>query len=300
MRKLLTLILLVCSQNIFAQSYISMPFEDGMLWRQHSTKNISMAYIEHRLDGDTIIAGKTYKKVKWNKYQNPSSWSYWFFSNEIMFKAVREDTINKKVYAYLNGDSLIYDFGLNVGDTIHSSLLAFFRDAGVDTIRIDFIDSILLNGVYHKRFNSTPTLLPGNFPNVYHYIEGIGSTEGFLSTNMVFEGEQHLICVGKTYNQSLYPDSSMSCIYATSIDEKNSSDANILISPNPSSDYLNIDTSIPNLSIDVVDMLGRTIFKEWLLLDKNKIDIHNWETGLYSIQFYSNGTLVSTKKFMKR
>ncbi len=298
MRKLLTLILIVCSQNIFAQAYISMPFEDGMLWRQHSTKNISMAYIEHRLDGDTLIAGKTYKKVKWNKYQNPSSWSYWFFSNEIMFKAVREDTINKKVYAYLNGDSLIYDFGLNVGDTIHSSLLAFFRDAGVDTIRIDFIDSVLLNGVYHKRFNSTPTLLPGNFPNVYHYIEGIGSTEGFLSTNMVFEGEQHLICVGKTYNQSLFPDSSIGCIYATSIDNKDIT-RSIHMFPNPASDNLDFVSSVPDLRVDVIDILGRVIIRDRKLLDHDRINIQQWSNGLYMIYFYSNEALVSKQKLVK-
>lgn len=274
-----------------------MPLEDGMMWRQHSTKNVSMAYIENKLNGDTLIAGKIYKKVNWNFIQDPSSLSYWLFGG-IQYKAIREDTINKKVFAYYAGDSLMYDFSLQVGDTIHSSALAIFRNAGVDTIRVDNIDSILINGVYHKRFNSTPTMVPGNFPQVYHYIEGIGSTEGFISNNMVFEGEEYLICVGKIFNQSLFPDSTYNCIFATSLNDIQTEN-HLRIYPNPASDFLRIHSTVSMMKIEFIDMFGHVVYNKSTKSKDAMVSIEQLLNGIYSARILQSDGQVLVRKFLK-
>ncbi|XOV69279.1 MAG: hypothetical protein ACFHU9_08845 [Fluviicola sp.] len=84
-------------------------------------------------------------------------------------------------YSYdVNGvydEFLMYDFGLQVGDTFHLTTS--------DSIALISIDSVLIEGDYYRRFNFDPltTVVGGN----YYWIEGIGSKFGFFPYFYSFE-----------------------------------------------------------------------------------------------------------------
>ena len=107
---LLTIALALFGFRAAAQDY--RPFvEEGKMWRvaSISPRNDDLTYpVDHEyyfMKGDTIVAGKTWKKV------------YYTFSGKFYF-LVREE--NKRVYyaPYPGREELMYDFNVAVGDTV--------------------------------------------------------------------------------------------------------------------------------------------------------------------------------------
>ena len=84
-------------------------------------------------------------------------------------------------------ESLLYDFDLAVGDTVH-------YDPSGDTIFVAGTDSVLVGGVYHKSFTMTNAysgtgFIPGDL------IEGVGNVAGLDAWHLYrFEGASKLWC----------------------------------------------------------------------------------------------------------
>lgn len=70
----------------------------------------------------------------------------------------------------------------------------------------------------------------------------------------------------------------------------------LLVYPNPSTDYLNIQIDHTS-TIIISDITGRTIVTAELTIGNNSIDIHSFTNGIYFIKNISTGT---TQKFVKR
>ncbi len=115
-----------------------------------------ISYNRYEINGDTIINGKHYSIL----YTGLGPYSINGF--------LRNDTLNKLVYKYypvLGYEKVLYDFNLNVGDTINkNSDYNFFPDllsadgitqTFLDTVWVESIDSILMphDLLYHRRFN---------------------------------------------------------------------------------------------------------------------------------------------------
>src|SRR5439155_16874185 len=119
---------------------------------------------------DTIISGKTYHKL-FTTY-NLSFITGFCDGNGVGYKgATRQDINNRKVFFISPADiteQLLYDFNLQVGDTIKGYLnrFTFMPDT------IQSIDSILVGTSFRKTWK-----LPCYNINI---IEGIGSTYGLL------------------------------------------------------------------------------------------------------------------------
>ncbi len=285
------------SLTLKAQTYIPMPLEDGMMWRAFGIYSSFEHYDEDKINGDTIFVGKAYKKIHRNSYSAPTTLTPYVPASASFY--IRQDTMSKKVFL-CNGikDTLLYDFNLQIGDTIHGIMLGYKQNLGLDTIRIASIDSILLNGIYHKRFNSTPVEVPFTGTSTYTYIEGIGSISGPLSTCFKFECGYLLICVGKTYNQSLYPDSTFNCIYATPINDI-SLQNKVQVFPNPSSDFIKIHAIENVFEVKITNMLGHVLYYNNTYKDNEEIDIKKYPVGVYSIQLLFGSQLLVTRKFCK-
>ncbi len=78
----------------------------------------------------------------------------------------------------------------------------------------------------------------------------------------------------------------------------------ISIQPNPASDHLNIKLPEPlinkMLTIEVYDVLGKKITKEYISKFRTSINVVNWNSGLYLVKISSKKDNVSvTKRFMK-
>lgn len=118
---------------------------------------------------------------------------------------IREDTLNKRVYlnTLFEGEGLLYDFGLQVGD----SVLVENYYAFDDTVRMycDSIDTIQLFGHARKRI-----FLHAEYSN-YHetWLEGIGSNFGLLHSGrggfFIGGGGPNLLCCSQN-DYLLYMD----------------------------------------------------------------------------------------------
>lgn len=140
-------------------------------------------------NGDTIINNKVFHKL----YQTMRN----IFCSQVIEHtyyagALREDTINKKVFAFNPGDDaehLLYDFNLQTGDTLPYSGGAI----------VDFIDTIVTNeGIKRSRWNVTG----GYYSSAV--IEGIGGTHGLLSNSLLLEYPNVTMCFEGDSKQTIY------------------------------------------------------------------------------------------------
>ncbi len=73
--------------------------------------------------------------------------------------------------------------------------------------------------------------------------------------------------------------------------------------PNPADSRVNIEvtgiTSTDEMSIRVVDMMGRDIESSTLVNGKGSINVSNLPSGVYSVMFINNGMKVAAKTFVK-
>tara|TARA_R110002096_G_scaffold86626_1_gene199105 strand:+ start:18337 stop:24243 length:5907 start_codon:yes stop_codon:yes gene_type:complete len=90
------------------------------------------------------------------------------------------------------------------------------------------------------------------------------------------------------------------------LDENQALEQMIQLYPNPSSGifYLEIDpqavTSMNEFEVQISDMTGRSILQISNLEDfKTKLDLEQFESGVYLLQVYKNGSLISHKRLVK-
>lgn len=170
MRKLLLLLLLF---PILASAQTYHPLvKENAVWRDYYEDiNLVTELNQYVIQGDTIIDSTNYKKL-YNCDYSPS-----LISNKILVGGIREDS-TKKVYVILrcsaliqglwlpNGDEhLIYDFSLNVGDSIKKPIWINNSDS---IMTVTSIDSVLIGNSYRKRWTLDEFIEP------YKCIEGIG------------------------------------------------------------------------------------------------------------------------------
>lgn len=75
--------------------------------------------------------------------------------------------------------------------------------------------------------------------------------------------------------------------------------ANFLTYPNPASDVLNIQTEAGIKQIEVLNLLGQTIYNETVADEKLTLNISDWTNGVYVIRI-KNDDGIATQKFIKR
>lgn len=124
-RHILVFFLALFSGITFSQTNIYHPFPNSdALWND----SIRCGACSYKINGDTLVDGKIYHKLLAHKlvYQvgisqscNPAP----LYFSSYYSGAIREDTLTRKVY-YLRpsdtSDTLLYNFTLNVGDTVRT------------------------------------------------------------------------------------------------------------------------------------------------------------------------------------
>jgi hypothetical protein len=176
--------------SLFASAQYT-PFPtDSAFWvinenHPHDNYGVGQLYFT---DGDTLILGKSYTKVKYSYlgYQN-GIFKYGKSKTDVESSATynccfRNDSLNKKVYRIPSGNSteqLWYNFDLKVGDTLTtiptSNALININDQGAPPNIIDSISSTQICGHSHKVYwikDCTP------FSNTL--VEGLGYSNNFL------------------------------------------------------------------------------------------------------------------------
>jgi|GEM_PF-1988489 len=217
---------------------------------------------------DTVINSLLYKMV----------------NGSTNFIALRQDIVNKKVFAIHQAISpsefLLYDFDLQINDTF------IFRNVYVNSCdkftTLDYIDSINIGGQFRKKYN---------FNGGIEVIEGIGSKSGLFYKNC-FEG----FCVLCYYDDSTYHYQNSSTFCDPTSTNELVVRKNISIYPNPFKDHLEIKTkeNISFSNVQLWNVYGEQL-KEWDNLNTNdlRLDIGYFSKGIYflNIQFEDNTSL---------
>ncbi len=161
--------------------------EDGKQWNvlfsypwnppepQHKYTNI------YKIDGDTLVDGVSYKVMYTTRNEDLTGWS--------VCGVIRE-TEDRQVLYRRDGssyDEILYDFSMEVGDTIIMNGSGFYPD----WMFVVETNEILINGEPRKQI-----VLEYSWGDQEVWIEGIGSLDGIIDSGSLFltGGSTNLLC----------------------------------------------------------------------------------------------------------
>ena len=250
---------------------------------------------------DTIIAGKTYKKVMCQIIRQNS--------NDIVYAAsIREDNDSQTVFIKFEDieEKIIYSFNHKVGDII-SVDTTFHRDA-YNVRSIKSIGTFDFNGTQRKKIEIADTLYRINHPRpdlfppqeVYtdFWYEGIGSFKSFFNlildaSSGSFYGEE-LLCFWNEDTQIYQNPDWNTCEYAIIVTEikeiSNFSDFKVF--PNPTNGEFQIKSDEEIENITITDLNGNIILN---LNNKSDIDISEQPNGIYILKIKTKNQKYSEK-----
>lgn len=282
-----------------AQEYIPIPL-DSTMWKVNYWNGIAFwnCYIYEYTAGDTIINGISYVLI--NRLSD-----YFCLHNTVPLikrAAIRQDSAAKKVYIIQLPDSLneriLYDFTQQVGDTCNSIL-----NTGMcgGPMLIVSIDSVLINGRYHRRLNTDANCSGASL------IEGVGSTFGLIDDLFMFEGGSYLICAHNYHSTDsliyVYNNLIVSCDTSTvGIIENPINNYSINIYPNPFEDKITFEFSenLKDINFYLFDVYARIVYEEQYAAAKEIIlDNLHFNKGIYFFEIFSNDRIIKTGKVVK-
>jgi hypothetical protein len=242
------------------------------------------------IDGDTIINSIEYHKIYFSGYSYygffPLGDLYYF--DHLLHGFLREED-NKWYTFYENNDALLFDFTMNVNDTVFSCYTSTMGEA----IIVDSVDSILVDGTYRRRLH-----LYADFGTVDDYIiEGIGATSGLFENIYMFEWHSNLICFAKD-GVSVWGESTEECDLAVNINENQGVKNPCVISPNPCKDFimLSISPGFGKVEITLINLLGEIVYQDYFISPSlNKINVNDFPAGFYLAIIESKGMRQTTK-----
>jgi hypothetical protein len=250
-------------------------------------------WYSYEITGDTVINTVTYHKLN-IPFVLQSDTSYPLWTSSGYRGCIRQDTASRKVYIVppsQSAEQLLYDFNLNVSDTV-KGYLANNCTSMPYLVRVDNIDSILINGDYRKRWRLY-SLIYG--PTAY-FIEGIGSTSGLLETVCGYIDVQvNLVCF-KQNDTTLYPNASTGCNTITAVNNITTNKNGLIIYPNPAHNKLNIECKMKNAELKMYDITGRMVREEKI---HSPLSTFNFQLsrGVYFVRV-SDGERVSVQKLV--
>ena len=287
--------LIIISLPLTAQDpYTHFP-KDSICWGYHYSNYLTgenPRYIVYNVNGKEIqIEGKTYTQIEGGE--------------KGFIEGIREE--NKKIFAYIPylGEHILYDFNLEIGDTIFYSIgteLSFrdgwkYHNHEHYAVVIEKGQTTLKNGYVR---NTLYIKKEGGVYNYYSYslwIEGIGeiSRTGLLDPLDIgirfLNGDSYDL--GCIYNCFYY---SIGCVIYYSSGDCPCSPVNIFekeknkktFFPNPNNGKLSVvSIGCKMENIEIFDVLGRKqIIKEKKLKTDGiiEVDISHFETGIYFLK----------------
>ena len=294
MKKYYLLILGISLINLaFCQDYYPFP-DTNAIWNSKYDGYYGSFKERFGLYGDTTINNQVYKKVY--RIEDDSTLN---LNNMTYYAAIRENT-SKQIFVKLTDfdeDILIYDFSLNIGDTVISN--SPYGYLNYDICVIADIDSIEVeNNQYRKRFKINDWELD-------YWIEGIGSIDGLFHPIMeyIIGTYSDLLCL-KDNDTAVYINNpecdKCFCTLYTPIEELAKNTECINIYPNPTTANIHIDFEFKKglSTIRLINSNGNLIESRITNLFPIQLNIENLPKGIYLIQLNTEKEIF-TKKFIK-
>ena len=281
----------------FGQSANYISFSENTHWRIDQTTNVSGpaltcsggSHYHFFLQGDTTIASKTYKKVYRSDIYESSftgqanCYPYPEYAESGFAGALFDDSIADIVYFIPSFSSnsteyVLYDYTLNIGDTINSSMVLCNR------IVLD-VDTVTIGGIDRRRWHYTSC---GGDPEFY--IEGLGSSHGFIEPTGFSYMDTDLICVQQNGN-TIYDsgvNSDFGCYGVFAESENQNVDFPLLeIYPNPASETVLIKGVREGtlLSITLTNQLGEQLPANYSVSDEAiRLTTSQLANGIYVVK----------------
>ena len=296
---LLTLLFAVLVQFCLGQEYHKL-VDTNKIWSTIILQQGNPIYSYFtKFSEDTIIGGENYKRIF--KSTDSSLWTHIGF--------VREDSL-KRIYFRdtLNSEGLVYDFDVNIGDTInfYNPFKPYYLYDSL--ILVDSIYQVNIDGTLRNAIDIVVSGDPFSYARET-WIEGIGNTFGILEGGYVLAGivgyDFRLLCFYENgtllYQNPLYPY----CYYPTNTNDylDNKTKKEFIIYPNPAYNkiYVECDTKLENIYLEIYNIWGQIekklkINNEVIYLDESLKD------GLYFciLKDESNNILAKTKLIINK
>lgn len=258
------------------------------------------AHIQNSYAGDTLIDGFQYKRIQ-EIFVMTSSNGCCYPPEDLGSGFIREDTIAKKVYwrsEAMVGDTLLYDFDVQVGDTL-KGYMGSCGDWG-QYWTVESIDSLLIGINYRKRINFQVFDPCTRFA----IVEGIGSMMGLTTCPYIpFEFGITLQCFTASdsllYSAPCGPDLEACGDLTSTTHERFSANGPYLrISPNPANGLFTVIADfIPekgNASVRVYGYTGKLALTTTMHGPHLQIDATGLQ-GLYMVVVECAGVLNAAK-----
>jgi len=301
MLRFITFILFLLTQNLsIGQSYKYHPFVfpnsqwNEISWEAPEPPSYCALSYKYSLfiSKDTLINNQNYYKI----YKSGRSYANCPYTAQpyenIYVGAIRQDSVHKKVsfVPYENStDTLLYDFNLNIGDTLPQTYNNYKGHYYVLKT-----DSALVGKVYHKRFLLGLVGQAAKVDTNVSIIEGIGSTYGLFNLMMPpFESGTYLVCYSA--NNDNYPaNSNCNKVLAITTTQKLTTS----IYPNPTISKFTIETEKPlsNANLILTNNSGNIVLQlNHISGQRISIDRGNFTSGIYYLRLYDGSNEYSGK-----
>ncbi len=181
---------------------------------------------------------------------------------------------------------VLYDFNLNLGDTLFNS---FNDSSGYPAVYVIDVDSVLCSDGFHRRLW---------FNTFDRWIEGIGSTTYLFAPTsyMGLSGNDELQCKS-TDSGFHYPNSISGCIVSSN--EPTRYKSTIKISPNPfhGSSTILIPSGYEKAELRIYNTLGQLKCHQWTEANETRFQLDQGELkeGIYLLQIISREKHSSVK-----
>ncbi|MHC1776387.1 MAG: T9SS type A sorting domain-containing protein [Lentimicrobium sp.] len=302
MKKLLFFIAALSVLSAKSQTSVYHPFPDSNAsWNIHMSQGMcfmggwSDEDYSIMIFGDTIIDSQIYHKLTtpWVEVVSTGGCTQQNFSG--YQGAIRQDIPGKKVFFVppsASDEILLYDFNMEVGDTVRGYLQLFHAPTDV----VAEIDSVLVGDTYRKRWSINPCY------GIY-LIEGVGSTFGLLAPYpgcMTDMNDYSLTC----FNQdglSVYPDLFSECLLITSINDADITGHTVHIFPNPSNGSFTVAFDRPDeiTEIRISGITGNTVFQK-KTENLSTVTITGIPAGTYILTIIDRESRSSNRKIIIR
>ena len=283
---MLTWCLLSCVPGIHAQT--AGDIDTLGQWRINETWGshlyIQYDYYKYYISGTININSQEYYKVYRSGYYHINNDPNVYYNS--YFAPLREAS-NKWYTVDIDINAvLLYDFTLNVGDTVNS-----FANFNGDLITIADIDTIMIDGESKKKF-----ILSDNYGAEY-IIEDIGASTGLFEPLTWFDNWSILRCFAIDYVPIWLNPASGSCDLSVDISEIQEEDENYIYS-NPAQESIILIVPLHS-EVNIIDAMGRELMCFTSNEKQLKIDVSWLNDGIYHAQIIHNGER-AIRSFVKK
>jgi hypothetical protein len=292
--------LLAIHLSVLTQAQVAGYLDGNPVWRQSRIFNYSCFEIHdymYYLNGDTTLGNYTYKKVYDRHYvvidslfSPPYVCSGEYYYDEFRI-LIRQE--GKKLFVNEQGtEFLLYDFDLEVGDTLPETYNHYNHDVIVSSI-----DSLQVGEEYRKVFH-----LENTFFGFGLLIEGIGFNTGLLDYFDDWEFPSGLDCFTQ-YDTTWYPEMGVSCDLTVNT-QPNEPAPTCKVFPNPVTNRLFIDID-PLLEFEYMVLTNAYGVRFKLLPEKLQngryvLDVSDFVPGIYFLQIQSDKAGNIARKLVKQ